>query len=206
MPNDPTMTFDNTVAGLQHENAELRRRLEISEEPMRALRAGEVDAITIETPEGVKIFALKGADQPYRVMVESMSEGAVTVGADGMILYGNRRFAEMIKSNLDAIFGSSLPTHFTDADRDRIVAALHENHDITRLTTDLVGVDGTLIPVNIAIRILNDEIGRYVVIISDMTQMVAAQSKIADTTTLLNNILQSSIKYSIIGVALDGKI
>ncbi len=206
MPDHPAMPVDNTIAALQQENAELRRRLEISEEPMRALRAGEVDAITVETPEGLRIFALKGADQPYRVMVESMSEGALTVGSDGMILYGNRRFAEMIKSNLDEIFGSSLPTHFTEADRARIVTALHQNTEITRLTTNLVSVDGARIPVKVAIRILNDENGRYVVIISDMTEMVAAQNKISDTTNLLNNILQSSTRYSIIGIDIDGTI
>jgi hypothetical protein len=52
-----------------------------------------VDAIVVETSAGERFFMLHGAETPYREMVETMSEGAVTVSADGVILYANQRFA-----------------------------------------------------------------------------------------------------------------
>ena len=72
-----TTIYDTTIAGLRRQIADLRGRLEASEEMLGAIRTGAVDAITVETPEGMRVFTLKGADQPYRVMVETMGEGAL---------------------------------------------------------------------------------------------------------------------------------
>ncbi len=44
--------------------------------------------------KGSQIYSLSGAEQPYRVYVEQMQEGAVTVTPEGLILYCNQRFAE----------------------------------------------------------------------------------------------------------------
>ena len=60
----------------------------------------------------MRVFTLRGAEQPYRDMVETMSEGAVNCHPDGMMLYRNQRFAEMIKADLRTIMGSSLLARF----------------------------------------------------------------------------------------------
>ena len=49
----------------------------------------------MHAPEGEQIYTLRSADQPYRLMVEHMREGALTLAADGTILYCNQRFAEL---------------------------------------------------------------------------------------------------------------
>ena len=98
--------LDSTVDGLREQNTALHDRLELAEETLRAIRSGEVDAIAVETPAGVRVFTLGGADQQYRMMVETMSEGAVTVTPDGVILFCNQRFVDMAKAGLDMIIGS----------------------------------------------------------------------------------------------------
>ena len=45
---------------------------------------------------------------PYRVMVETMNEAAVTLTPDGTILYCNQRFGEMVKTPLESIIGNSI--------------------------------------------------------------------------------------------------
>ena len=75
---------------------DLRMRLEEAEETLRAIRKGEVDALVVSGPQGDQVYTLKGAEQPYRVYVETMNEGAVTLGPDGTILYCNNRFAELL--------------------------------------------------------------------------------------------------------------
>ena len=75
----PMTILDSTVDGLRQQNATLQDRLEVAEETLRAIRSGEVDAITVETPAGVRVFTLGAADQQYRMLVETMSEGAVAV-------------------------------------------------------------------------------------------------------------------------------
>src|ERR1043166_2141165 len=78
------------------EITELRRRLQEAEETLRAIREGEVDALVIDAPQGEVIYTLTSADYPYRLMIDEMNEGAVSVSPDSYILYSNRNFAHIL--------------------------------------------------------------------------------------------------------------
>ena len=52
---------------------------------------------------------LKSAEQPYRLLVEKMQEGAVTLLRDGTILYCNARFAELAGMPLEEVIGAPVP-------------------------------------------------------------------------------------------------
>jgi PAS domain S-box-containing protein len=64
-------------------------------ETIEAIRQGNVDAIVVQRPHGPQIVMLHGTDEPYRVLVERMSDGAMTIDRDGTILYVNRRLADL---------------------------------------------------------------------------------------------------------------
>jgi PAS domain-containing protein len=96
---------------------ELRIRLQEAEETLRAIRGGEVDALVITGPAGEQVFSLKGADHPYRVIVEEMSEGAVTLSLDGTILYCNGRFAELVKTPLERVIGAPIESFMAGDDK-----------------------------------------------------------------------------------------
>ena len=83
----------------------LRRRLQEAEETLAAIRDGHVEALVVQSPEGERIFTLHSADQPYRLMVEQMQEGALTLSSDGVILYCNSRFAELVALPPERITG-----------------------------------------------------------------------------------------------------
>jgi signal transduction histidine kinase len=87
---------------------DLQARLDEAEETLRALRSGDVDAIVASGPEGDRVYTLKGADETYRVMVQEMAEGALTLTLDGLILFSNKQFASMLDSPLERIIGSRL--------------------------------------------------------------------------------------------------
>ncbi len=89
------------------ELAELRARLAEAEETLRAIRSGEVDAVVGAGKAGPQVFTLEGAEHAYRVLMESMNEGALTLTADKMILYANQCFARMVKRPLEQVIGSS---------------------------------------------------------------------------------------------------
>jgi PAS domain S-box-containing protein len=93
---------EDLLAKVEH----LESRLAEADETLRAIRSGEVDALAIETATGVQIFTLKGADYPYRMIVENINEGAVTLLPDGTIVYANQRFADMLGLALEKIMGS----------------------------------------------------------------------------------------------------
>ena len=78
------------------EVAELQRRLDEAEETLRAIREGEVDALVVDSPTGEMIYTLTSADYPYRIMIDEMNEGAVSVSPDSFILYSNRNFGSIL--------------------------------------------------------------------------------------------------------------
>jgi PAS domain S-box-containing protein len=87
-----------------------------AEETLRAILSGEVDGLVVSTAEGDQIFTLSGADHPYRVMVETMNEGAVTLASDGTILFCNQRFADIVERSLEKIIGSSIYQYISSTD------------------------------------------------------------------------------------------
>src|SRR6476620_5388219 len=103
----------------------LRDRLREAEETLAAIRSGEVDSLIVTGPHGDQVFSLKGAEQPYRVFVEQMLEGAVTLTPDGTILYCNRRFAEMMKWRLEKVIGSQIQTFIQSGDQEEMKSILH---------------------------------------------------------------------------------
>ncbi len=84
-----------------------RARLE-ADALVRAIQSGGVDAVVMSGPHGDQIYTLSGAEHPYRVMVEAMSEGAIMLTPDGTIFYSNRRFAAMLGLSLDQVIGSAM--------------------------------------------------------------------------------------------------
>jgi PAS domain S-box-containing protein len=105
------------------ENEDLRARLDEAEEILRAIRSGAVDAIVVPSAAGEQVFTLKDADHSYRVLIEDMNEGALTVTAEGLILYANRRFGKMLKMPLEKVIGSSIYTWMAP-DGQRILQSL----------------------------------------------------------------------------------
>jgi PAS domain S-box-containing protein len=116
----------------------LRQRLAEAEDSLRAIRTGEIDAIVVQRDIGPVVYTLKNADTPYRVLVEQMREGALTVSAEGVILYANAAFANMVGLPAERLRGMVL-MELVDEPRDQRTAHLltaHGGRDV-RLRTKL---------------------------------------------------------------------
>src|SRR3972149_4746843 len=101
---------------LLDELQELTSRMMEAEETLHAIRSGEGDGLVVSTAEGERVFTLTGADHPYRVMVETMNEGAVTLASDGTVLFCNQRFADIVKVSLEKVMGSSISQYISSTD------------------------------------------------------------------------------------------
>ena len=135
------------------ENHELRTRLEEAEELLTAIRAGNVDALVIEGPQGPQVYTLQGADQPYRTYVETMNEGAVTLSQDGTILYSNRQFAELTAASIEETISGSFFAFIAGPDQDAVAALLRaDDGGSGRVEITLEDRAGTPIPVRISAR------------------------------------------------------
>jgi PAS domain S-box-containing protein len=90
---------------LRDKVVDLRARLDEANKILRTIRIDGVDAVLVQGLQGRQVFTLKGADESYRVLIEEMNQGAVTLSADGSILYCNRRFADLLKMPTEKIVG-----------------------------------------------------------------------------------------------------
>jgi two-component system NarL family sensor kinase len=97
---------------------ELLARVAELEETLRAIRMGEVDAVLVAGPGGDQVFTLQGAEHPYRLMVETIDEGAATLADDGTVLYANRSFAEIFDVPLEKFIGAPLNDFVFGEDRE----------------------------------------------------------------------------------------
>ena len=112
--------MDKTPDQYQQENEDLRARLQEAEETLEAIRSGAVDAIVVSQGEQEQIFTLQGAESAYRIILEKLSEGAATLAADGMIVYCNARFAEILGKSLDQVLGTGIEQYVLPARPGRV--------------------------------------------------------------------------------------
>ncbi len=87
---------------------ELENRLAEAEQLIDAIKAGEVDAFAIRSENKTEIFTLHSGDYAYRVLVENFSEGAINITEEGLIVYSNKYFHELLGLSYERIIGTSL--------------------------------------------------------------------------------------------------
>ena len=101
--------MDGTHADLLREVSALRERLREAEETLSAIRNGDVDAVVVSGNDNVpRVYTLETADESYRLLVQEMQEGALTLTRSGDILYCNTRLAELVNVESQKIIGGSL--------------------------------------------------------------------------------------------------
>jgi PAS domain S-box-containing protein len=137
---------------------ELEARLEECEDTLGAIRRGEIDAIVVEDPPGTqKVYTLESADRPYRLLIEQIQEGAVTLDGDGAVVYCNRRLAEMLHVAHEHLIGRPLqPFLFPDdgaAFRNLLTEA--RRYGVRRELT-LRTADGRPVPAHVTLSVLDD--------------------------------------------------
>jgi PAS domain S-box-containing protein len=79
-----------------------------AQETLDAIAAGHVDAVVVHGPHGPQVFHLEGPDHPFRTLVERMQEGALTLSADGTILYANAYLAQLLRVPVEEVIGAAL--------------------------------------------------------------------------------------------------
>ena len=142
-----------TAGGPSRELAELRARLADAEETLRAIHSGEVDALVVAGKQGAQVFTLQGAEHAYRVLIESMNEGALTLTADKMILYANQCFARMVKCPLEQVMGSSFRRFLSAEDQAKLRPPLKRAAQSgAKIQVLLNAGDGSQLPAHISAR------------------------------------------------------
>ena len=156
------------------EIATLRLQLAEAEETLRAIRDGEVDAMMGMGKQGRQVFSLAGAEHAYRMLIEAMNEGALTLTTEKVILYANQYFSRMVKCPLEQVTGGSILRFLSAADAATL--CLHLKKAVptgVKIQLTLQAADGSKQPVQISIRPLARKGANNVIIgmvVTDLTE------------------------------------
>jgi signal transduction histidine kinase len=158
---------------------DLQERLDEAEETLRALRNGEVDAIIASGPNGDRVYTLKGADEAYRIMMEQMAEGALTLSADGLILFSNEQFAAMLHRPLERVIGSRLMDFIAPENADA-VSALLRGTGVRKAEVRLKWSSDEFLPVYLSVQdVVLDETACHCLIVTDLSEQKRHQEIVA---------------------------
>lgn len=169
----------------------MRRMLEESADVCRAIMGGEVDAFVVgEDDNNRRVLLLATAYQRYRQLVERMAQGAVTVTAQGNILYANQRFADMLGIPLAQLYTAPLEAYVGLADRARLSSFLMLSSRNSQIEVTLNRRDGRGLPVRLSLATYAD--GYATLLATDLRPMqwptitVDALDMIRDSLEKLN--------------------
>lgn len=169
-----------TLEQLIFENEELRSRVSDSEEILSAMRNGEVDAIVISGEKGEQVYSLSSAETPYRTFVEEMHGGAVTFNKEGLILYCNNRFAELVNQPVDQVIGSMFKNYIIPIDRlnldNLLVKLTHQKSGV--LIISLINSIWLKLSVRLLPAYLQGD--NYILVATDITQLKKKEFELLD--------------------------
>lgn len=157
------------IQDLLKEIAELKAQLYEANSVIDAIREGAVDALVVSKDGVPNVYSLETADYTYRLLIEKMGEGALSISEDGLILYCNDYFSKLLGIPSNKLTG----TFFNDY--------VQTAGDLAELMHDLMKkgiskgelilkVEDKLLQVYVSLTNLNPTAPAIGMVITDLTQ------------------------------------
>lgn len=181
---------------LEKELEELRYQLWEANETIEAIRNGQVDALVVAGEAGHQLYTLKSADQTYRVFIENMTEGAVTINPKGIILYSNSQFARMVNQPLNEVIGKAFKSFIKLELQDEFEKLFTSGWKADCKGELMINAGEKFTPVLLSLTTLElDEGLSLSIILTDLTEQKETQETLRENNSMLatmNQQLESS--------------
>ena len=171
---------------------ELENRLAEAEQLIEAIKAGEVDAFAVRSENQSEIYTLQSGDYAYRILVENFSEGAINITEEGLIVYSNKYFHELLGLTYEKVIGTSIDEFIHPESRATF-------HSLFSLALDgqskgeiKLIAENKVIPVYISLTSLYPQLPTVGLIITDLTEKKENEKALSDAKNFINNVLKST--------------
>jgi PAS domain S-box-containing protein len=184
---------NKTKQDLLRELEELQFQLNEANETIEAIRTGQIDALIVHGDDGHQLFTLKTADHTYRVFIEKMTEGAVTLNQQGLILYCNTQFTSIVQRSLSEVIGTPFENFVAEENKTSYRALFKECWERDcKGELMMIAVDGRT-PVQLSLTTLELEEGISLsIILTDLTAQKKTQQQL-----YMNNIQLEEINRAL---------
>ncbi|MGJ4953299.1 sensor histidine kinase [Bradyrhizobium sp. HKCCYLS20291] len=169
-----------------------------AEETVEAIHRGNVDAVVVQGPTGPQVIMLQGADAPYHVLVERMSDGALTLDEDGCIVYVNSRLCALTGLAAEQLVGRDFAALFAGP-------VPQQRADDAATDAQLSRADGGHLPVSVWMRQM--AMGGVVATLVTLTDMSIQRraEEVANAERFARSILEQATD-AVVVLAPDGRI
>jgi len=166
------------------ENKELQSRLVETEEALAAIRSGEVDAIIVPGRKGEQVYTISSADTPYRTFIEEMDEGAVTLSGEGLVIYCNQRFSELVNEPIERVIGSYFKRFIVPNDRSKFEKLLTRKEQNNNVLTILL-VNSLYLKLSFHLLPAYLQGDNCILVATDVTEIKREEKKLRELSLLL---------------------
>jgi PAS domain S-box-containing protein len=173
-----------------------RLRAKESEEIVLAIRRGKIDALVMSGTDGDQVLTLQSAEYPYRVLVETISDGVATLDAAGVILYANTRFAAILRVPGENFIGTSLQSHISSSDWKTLENLIVDGLlDSTQGEITLNSAEGRQRLIRLALKPVKNSDPRTVcVVATELTELVEANEALRSNEEALRQLSARLLK------------
>ena len=185
-------------ADLLSEIGALKTHLLEAEEAIDAIRNGSVDAFAIKKDGKAEVYTLQSLDYAYRVLIEKFGEGALNLTREGLIVYSNGYFSELINIPHAKVTGSHILDFVSPDSRaefqEHFALALQGSSkaEITLF------VNNRSIPVYISLTSLQPQLTTVGMIITDLSEKKQNEQLLRDKNLELERLNKSLEQFAYI--------
>ncbi len=156
---------------LKKERSALQQQLREAKESIDAIRTGSIDALVIADKKDLRVLTEKTADKTYRILIEKMHEGAVTLNEDGTIIYCNSYFANLVNLPLQKVTGTEFKKFIDETSKEKIKNLFKQKgENVVKEEIYIHTNDGKAIPVLMTANTFSlDNIFVLSIILTDLT-------------------------------------
>ncbi len=177
------------VKELTKKNAALQQQLLNATQRTASLKSLNIDALVVSHKKAVKIYTDPSADKTYRVLIEKMQQGAVTLSKDGLVLYCNSYFANMLGTPLEKVIGIKFVNFMDDTSKKSFAVLLNQGwKGYAQDEVNLLVAPGKTIPVLISANTMS--LNNKLVLSFMLTDLSVQKKRLEFKTVLVERIIQ----------------